>query len=270
MTYTNLGACSAGQASGTTTQKTINVTGSSNKAHIGIKDLLITDTALATDSGTSGYYNKVALNYAYDSVTKRLPAFFRAYGGTTDLADWTIKSDVNSVTVTKTGGSGECCLEIIDLFLVASLLEFNLGGTMALGDNTYIECEVLTPSSSLMDTIYVIIGTRGENISGGFGGSFKDFSVGIVGAGGGVYNINNGAVNNNYISSAFRIELRIGNPVNETVFTTRTQGTFDGSYLSQLGTFLTKSYSSHENKGLYISMQGNYSIKFNMRGWIGD
>lgn len=254
--------------SGTTTQKTINVTGSSDKAHIGIKNLLITDTTLVTNSGTSGN-GKIALNYNYDNVTKRIPATFRSYGGAI-LADWTITSDDTSVTVTKTGGTGDCGLEITDLFLVASLLEFNLGGSVF---GTTINIEVLTPAASIPsgNPLFVMIGQRGQNYSSGFGGT-RDYALEIKHAGGSFYNYNTGlgSSSNTAIYGTAKINLSRFSPANTSRFISEILSSFEGAYLAPIGTNIEKTYTAHENKGLYISMQGNYSIKFNMRGWIGD
>jgi hypothetical protein len=248
--------------SGTTTVKNVNITGSSNKADIGIKNLVITDTPNSSDSGTSGN-GKMALNYAYSNAVFRKPTTFRAFGGAI-LSNWVITQNANDVTIERIGGSGMAFLEITDLFLVASLLDFSLGWL-----TTRVDFVVETLSTALDNVhgCYVCVAPIGSNLTSPQSG--VDYWANICQSNQApnfyaIANIGNSFQNATGLPNA-EIDISRNGVVGQN---TRFIITNNGNSIS--GNTFTTNYTSHANKAVFIAMQANYRMRLSLKGWIGD
>ncbi len=248
--------------SGATTQKDISVTGSSNKADIGIKNLLITDTPNGSDSETSGN-GKVALNYAYSNIVFRKPTTFRAFGSAI-LSDWVITQNTNDITIERIGGSGMAFLEITDLFLVASLLDFSLGWL-----STRVDFVVETLSTALDNVhgCYVCVAPIGSNLTSPRSG--VDYWANICQSNQvpnfyAISNIGNFSQNATGLPNA-EIDISRNGVVGQN---TRFIITNNGNSIS--GNTFTTNYASHANKSVFVAMAANYRMRLSLKGWIGE
>ena len=246
--------------SGTITQKNISVTGSSNKADIGVKNLVIIDTPNSSDSGTSGN-GKVALNYAYSNTVFRKPTTFRAFGGAV-LSDWVITQNTDDITIERIGGSGVAYLEITDLFLVASLLEFSLGGQL-----TFINfvVETLPNDLDINSGISICIAPIGSNISGFLDGEYY-VNVTKDDQNPNFYGVKNSSTNVESAQATTNIEIRTSR---SGLVGQNTQFISSNNAIN-LGSIFYQNYTSHENKAVFIAMLGNYRMRLSLKGWIGD
>jgi hypothetical protein len=251
-----IAAMDINSVSGTSNKKTINVTAYNDVSDIGIKNIVNYDYVNGADSGISGD-NKLALNYPYDNATWVIPNDFRAYGGTTDLADWTITPDTDGVIFEKIGGSGACYLEITDLFLVASLLEYSLGWT-----GTVLEIECLTPVADLDTSIGcgILIDSIGEDFA------TADYELSIRKDIAQPTSFRGSYSSGSTLLLVSKLEVsiqRTGNTANNTSFFATNMGAGVPNSIFQ------RNYTSHENKALHIVMGGNYTMKLKMKGHIG-
>ncbi len=248
--------------SGTTTQKNISVTGSSNKADIGVKNLVITDTPNSSNSGTSGN-GKIALNHFYSSTVFRKPTTFRAFGGAI-LSDWVITQNTNDITIERIGGSGMAFLEITDLFLVASLLDFSLGWL-----STRVDFVVETLSTALDNVhgCYVCVAPIGSNLTSPIFDT--DYWANICQSNQApnfyaISNIGNSSQNATGLPNA-EIDISRNGVVGQN-----TRFIITNNVNSLSGNIFNTNYTSHANKAVFVAMAANYRIRLSLKGWIGE
>jgi hypothetical protein len=247
--------------SGTSTQKNISVTGSSNKADIGIKNLLITDTPNSSNSGTSGN-GKLALNHFYSSTVFRKPTTFRAFGGAV-LSDWVITQNANDITIERIGGSGMAFLEITDLFLVASLLDFSLGW---LSTRVDFVVETLANNLDTSDGCYISIGAIGTTLTNPRTGVDYWANICQSNTTPSFYAISNPSFNQT-VTSVPNVEIDISR---NGVVGQNTRFVITNNNTNMSNGTLTRNFTSHANKSVFVAMQANYRMRLSLKGWIGD
>jgi hypothetical protein len=115
------------------------------------------------DSGTSGS-QIIGLNYPYDRLADKIPTgLIRAYGGTTNPADWIITPIGNTGTnISKSGGSGWCYIELEDIWFAKSVIDDSYGALLS-----FVEANIGTIANDLGEDgeIFVAIAPAGLNLT---------------------------------------------------------------------------------------------------------
>ena len=251
----NISTVAVTNITGSSSQKTVSYTVPNDTNLIGLHSILFSDID-GNDSGLTGF-ETIAVNYAYDINTLRIPAQFRAYGGAI-LSDWTFTPQADGVVITKLSG-GPGGLEITDLFVVGSLLDYAVGG-----NGTRFNVEVLTPAGSLsvFDSIAVGFAPIGSNPTI----DVLEYHYAAV-----VSRLHSGyKVNANASSVPFGLlNMRLtvlrrafGSPNTSYRFLELNSG-------GTLGIDFDRHYASQTPLSVFLYMQDNYSVKISLAGWIG-